>query len=50
MKQILKEWSETDGFQYMIDSNGLIFRSPIGSFNLWKRVEWNYVLHQYQQK
>lgn len=47
MSKILREWSETDGFEYIISHEGEVFRRPIGSIGEYLRVVWSYTLKKY---
>lgn len=39
MKKILKSWSETDGYEYIITSDGWVGRRKIGSFGKYKKMK-----------
>jgi hypothetical protein len=48
--ETLKEWSETDGFEYVLYNGGKVGRREIGSIDDFKEVRWNYILNRYQEK
>jgi len=46
-KKILREWSETDGFEYAITNEGEVYRRLIGNVSDYIKVAWSYTLKKY---
>ena len=46
-KKILREWSETDGFEYAITNEGEVYRRLIGNVSDYIKVVWSYTLKKY---
>jgi hypothetical protein len=46
----LEEWNDTDGYEYILCSNGFVGRREIGSFGNYRKVIFNWTLMAYKEK
>lgn len=38
-KKIISEWAETDGFKYVMTSDGTTYRKPINCISNWQKYD-----------
>lgn len=51
MKEIWESWTTTDGYEYILISNGDVYRKEIGCLGAcWEKVMWSYERQMYYLK